>query len=331
MQKENQKFDITDAIQSNQADQLLDEPLEVIQDTWFKPTNPYAEPVEPLEFIINGMCAKGMLTVIGGRAGTGKSMLTQYLLQLRGNQDLIETISGNAIYLTGADSSETEIRRRAKSIGKGIGLYTVEIPSDRLSFITDQEFYQELYHQVIDYEPDVIVFDTIADFHSGETNDAKDATRTMHAFRILAQKTSCGIILITHTRKSSEIKAKINTNDISDSRIFTTKADFVFGIKSEYQDDSTNLIELQCLKSRSPTIMAPVRALFEYNPTANRFSINRTDRQFEYEKTESDKKEERLQAIKKAKELHTEGLPQREIAKNLNKSLGTINNYLKND
>lgn len=46
---------------------------------WFNPVNPLTEPVEELEFVIDGFCAKGMVTIIGASPGAGKSILLQYL------------------------------------------------------------------------------------------------------------------------------------------------------------------------------------------------------------------------------------------------------------
>ena len=59
---------------------------ELNPDTWFHLSDPLKDPVPPLEFIIEGYCAKGLITVIGGSAGSGKSLFNQLLFQKRNNE-----------------------------------------------------------------------------------------------------------------------------------------------------------------------------------------------------------------------------------------------------
>lgn len=310
-------------------DDFSDVPLIGEKDTWFNPVDPFHAPVEPLEWIIEGMAAKGMITLLGGVAGSGKSILIQYLLQLRGRQSLINAVPGKAIFLTGLDSSETEIRRRAKSIGEGTGLLTVEIPDHIIPFITNQVFFDELSKKIIEHDVDVIVFDTLADFHEGSLYEAADANATMSAFRRLATGTGCAIILITHIRKSADLKTSFSVHDVADSRIFGTKSDFVFPLKSEYQNDSTNLIEIQCPKARSPKPMPPLRALIEYDEYMGKLHIEQTGRPFSVEADEMEEERKRSERRRKAWELKQEGKSNREIGEELGVSHVTIAKDLK--
>jgi predicted ATP-dependent serine protease len=299
------------------------------QEHWFNPVNPFYEHVEPLEWILEMFAAKGMITTLGGVAGSGKSILVQYLLQLRNKQSLIDAENGTGIYLTGLDSSETEIRRRAKSIGNGEGLQTVKIPDEIIPYITNERFFHDLKDKLNEYDVDAIVFDTLADFHKGNLYEAADANATMTAFRRLAKTTGAAVILITHTRKSAEQNRRYTVNDIADSRIFGTKSDFVFAIKNEYKNDHSNLIELQCLKSRSPKNMPDLRALVHYDTIKGMVSIERSDRPFDSEAEDIEEKERIAERRRKAWHLHQQGKGTREIGKELGVSHTTINNDLK--
>lgn len=317
---------------------FADQPTKIIEQTeyvdsepdWFQPTNPLIEPVEPLDFVVDGFCAKGMITIIGASPGAGKSMLVQYLFSKHADNVLPVKKGVKALYLTGADSSETELRRRARSIRVNDGLFTVDTPENVYCVFTNDAFTQDFQQHIINGNFDVLVFDTVADYHEGSTYEAELVNKTMAIVRRFAKTTNCAIILITHTKKGSKIKTEYNVEDISDSRIFTSKSDFVFGIRSEYQNDSTNLIELQCLKSRSPRILPTIRASITYSKNSG-LMIARTERPFKTE-IESQNRDNRKNArITEAHRLKAEGKTVREIADTMGVAVGTAQGYLKAD
>ncbi|MEX2632624.1 MAG: AAA family ATPase [Balneolales bacterium] len=296
--------------------------------TWFNPSDPFTEPVPPLEFIVDGYCARGLITVIGASAGSGKSLFQQIIFQKRDN-DLLPTSQGKAIYLTGADSSEFEIRRRAKAIKENNGLETVSLPEELFCVATNKVFMNELTEQVIKYGADTLIFDTLADFHEGNLYEAELANKTMKAFTDLARTANIAVILVTHTRKGSKIKTEYNVEDVSDSRVFGTKADFVFGLRSEYQQDGSNLIELQCLKSRSAQAMRPLRAEIYFNTISNELKIRKTERMFSGELESQGKEQKREHNIKEVHRLKSDGKTVREIADELEIAVGTVSKYAK--
>lgn len=295
-------------------------------ETWFNISDPLKATVPPVEFIVDGYCAKGHITVIGGSAGSGKSLINQILFQKR-NNELLPTQKGRAIYLTGADSSESEIRRRAKAIKSNDGLYTVPLPDNLYCVATKEKFMGELEHQIKKQGYDAVIFDTLADFHEGNLYEAEKANITMQRFIRLARSANVAVILITHTRKGSKIKDKYNVEDISDSRVFGTKADFVFGLKSEYQKDGSNLIELQCVKSRPAKPLAPLRAEIHFNSDMNELKITRSERLFSPELEAQSKEEKRLHKIREVHRLKDEGKSTRDIADVLDIGIGTVSKY----
>lgn len=315
------------SLQQNENDVTSNLPTEN-GETWFKPTDPLVEPVPELEFIVEGYCARGHITVLGGSAGSGKSLLNQFLFQKR-NKNLLQTKKGKAIYLTGADSSEYEIRRRAKNIKENKGLFSVELPDNLYCVATNEEFMEELTERIKTYNADVIIFDTLADFHEGNLYEAELANETMREFRILARKANVAVILITHTRKGSKVKSEYNVEDISDSRVFGTKADFVFGLKSEYHTNGSNLIELQCVKSRCSEPIKNLRAEIYYNKETRELKIEKTDRMFSTELAEKSKEEKRNYLIREVGRLKKEKESVRNIADELDIGIGTVSKYSK--
>lgn len=300
--------------------------LNIEADTWFSISDPLKAPVPPLEFIVDGYCAKGLITVIGGSAGSGKSLFNQVLFQKR-NSELLPTKKGKAIYLTGADSSEYEIRRRAKAIKSNNGIYTAPLPETIYCVATNDKFMVELERQIQNRGFDVVIFDTIADFHEGNLYEAEKANITMQRFTRLARTANVAVVLITHTRKGSKIKSEYSIEDISDSRVFGTKADFVFGLKSEYKKDGSNLIELQCVKSRSSEPIPPLRAEISLNSETNELKINQSERLFIHELEAQSKEDKKLHKIKEVHKLKKEGKSTREIAELLGIAIGTVSKY----
>jgi predicted ATP-dependent serine protease len=234
------------------------------------------------------------------------------------------------IYLTGADSDETEIRRRAKSIGHNDGLLTVEQPDEVYCVVTNDVFLDELKANIIEGKYDVLVLDTVADYHEGNTYEAELVNKSMARLRRFVKETNIAIILITHTKKGSKVKAEYNVEDIADSRIFTSKADFVFGIRSEYQSDGSNLIELQCLKSRAPRAMPFTRAEIAYSEGFG-LQITRTERKFKAELEQSNEAQRKKSLILEAKRLHGEGNSMSQIADSLGIGKSTAHKYIKTD
>lgn len=318
------------AITPNDIISEADKLFTATQQTWFKPLDPLKEPVEPLEFIIDGFCARGMITMLGASPGAGKSILIQSLFSDHNNSFLNVKKGIKAVYLTGADSSETEIRRRARSLRINSGLYTVAMPDEMYCTATNELFMSDIMKGIKDHAVDALILDTVADFHEGSTYDAELVNKTMAIFRRFAKDTNVALVLITHTKKGSKMKAEYNVEDISDSRIWTSKSDFVFGIKSEYQDDSTNLIELQNLKSRSPRPLPALRASISYSDSIG-LRIENTDRSFKSELEETNRDSRKLARISEAKRLQGEGKSVRDIAQFLGVAVGTAHKYLKAD
>lgn len=325
--------DITDFLNKYDGYQLGDvidsTPVWEPSSSWFKLYNPLIEPVPKLEFVIEGYAARGMISVLGGAAGSGKSLFNQVLLSRRDDR-LLNTKPGIGIYLSGADSSEFELRRRARLIGINEGMRTVSIPEDQFCVATNEEFMDELLKQILKMNADAVVFDALGDFHNGNLYEAELANATMRKFTDLARKGNVAVILITHTRKGSKEKPEYSVEDIADSRVFGTKADFVFALRSEYQNDGGNLIELQCVKSRSAKPLKPIRAeIYMDDIVTNELVIRKTERLFKNEIEEKTKEDRRQYLINEVHRLKAEGRSYRDISGELGISIGTVTNYAK--
>lgn len=321
---------MSESIHLQRIQDALDENPDLEPDIRFTITDPALATVEPLEFVIDGMAARGLITVIAGPPGSGKSFLTQFLLQTR-SSNLVHVNPGVAFYLTGADASENEVRHRARKIihyGHG-NLLTAQLDDpDVLSAANNEAFMQSITLHLKQHNADAIIFDTIRDYYDGDSKEALVANKTMVAFRKLAEQARVAVILITHTRKSALERAELKVEDVADSRIFTSKADFVFGLQHEYRDeDQTSLVQIINLKTRSSRPIPRIRYLVK---DVNGFvNFERTDEPFKNESRAQRQQEETQERDRKVRELANQGRTQSEIADLTGVSRQTVNKILK--
>lgn len=309
-------------IELNHLDEALNKvPQKVMH---FEICDPALAQIKPLEFVIENMAAKGLITVIAGSAGSGKSFIMQYLLQTRSN-DILKVNQGKAFYLTGADASDNEIRLRAhkiKDAGYG-GLHTIKVIDDNLNpMVSDRDFINSLITTLKENQTDAVVFDTLRDYYDGDSSQTEIANKAMSVFKNIAENANVAVILITHTRKSATTRNELSIEDVADSRIFTTKADFVFGLQSEYKDDESSLIQVVNLKTRSSRPLKKFRyRVYDYH---NQVKFERTDELFEWENNQKNKQKVRQKRDEEIIKQRKEGVPVTEIAKKYNLSRAAI-------
>lgn len=315
---------------SNTIQEALDASPNWAKEVTFIISDPATAPVEPIQFIIDGMAARGLITIMAGPAGSGKSYLMQYLLQSR-TRDILPVHPGVAVYLTGADASESETRNRARKLihyGHG-GLLTAQLENpDVLGLIHDNVFRLALTQQLLELKADAVVFDTLRDYYDGDSKEAQIANKTMVAFRKLAEQARVAVIIITHTRKNITDRNDPKVEDVADSRIYTSKADFVFGLQHEYLTNGRGtLVQINNLKSRSSQPIPRIRYLV--TELDGHVHIHPSDDAFENERKVKQQLEKALELDRKIMELAAAGLTQGEIAKLIGKSRKTVNEHLK--
>lgn len=291
---------------------------------WFDPKDPKEQDDVPIDWVIKDYCSRGEITLIGGKAGCGKSLLNQYMLSTR-KCDFMNIKPGGTLYLTGADADAATITRRGHKF-ENVGLHYQELPAETLCLAKNRGWMTELGDCLISKGYDSVIFDTLADFHEGSLNEAEKANQTMSGFKFLATYANVAVIIITHTTKGSNWKLRYAPDDIADSRIFMTKSDYCFGLVAEPTSEG-KLIDLHQLKNRHQEDKQPIRALIrDYH---SRISIEYSQLRFSSELDELAVKEQRENRDAAVKQLSSAGKSQREIAAEMGCSIGTVNNILK--
>ena len=147
--------------------------------------------MQDVEFnrVLGGGMVSGALTLLGGEPGIGKStLLLQIALQL----------SYKTLYVSG-EESQKQIKMRAERIN----------PANSSCYILTETKTQNIFKQIEELEPDIVIIDSIQTLHSdyiessaGSISQIKECTTELIKF---AKETSTPVLLIGHITKDGNI------------------------------------------------------------------------------------------------------------------------------
>ncbi|MGS2725515.1 DNA repair protein RadA [Psychroserpens sp. BH13MA-6] len=144
---------------------------------------------EEFNRVLGGGLVPGSLTLLGGEPGIGKSTL---LLQI----SLL--LPYKTLYVSG-EESQKQIKMRAERIN----------PSSNNCYILTETKTQNIFKQISELEPDIVVIDSIQTLHSdyiessaGSISQIKECTTELIKF---AKETATPVILIGHITKDGTI------------------------------------------------------------------------------------------------------------------------------
>lgn len=139
--------------------------------------------------VLGGGIVPGSLVLLGGEPGIGKSTL---LLQIALKLDY------KTLYVSG-EESQKQIKMRAERIN----------PSSKNCYILTETKTQNIFKQIEELEPDIVVIDSIQTLHSdyvesssGSISQIKECTTELIKF---AKETATPVILIGHITKDGNI------------------------------------------------------------------------------------------------------------------------------
>jgi len=139
--------------------------------------------------VLGGGIVQGSLTLLGGEPGIGKStLLLQIALKL----------PYKTLYVSG-EESQKQIKMRAERIN----------PNSEHCYILTETKTQNIFKQIEDVEPDIVVIDSIQTLHSdyiesaaGSISQIKECTAELIKF---AKETNTPVVLIGHITKDGNI------------------------------------------------------------------------------------------------------------------------------
>lgn len=143
-----------------------------------------------LNRVLGGGIVAGSLILIGGEPGIGKSTL---MLQIA-----LQLVSQKVLYISG-EESEQQIKMRAERIG---------IVSDNC-FVLNETSTQNIFKQIEQIEPDIVVVDSIQTLHSahiestaGSVSQVRECTAELMKF---AKESNTPVFLIGHITKEGTL------------------------------------------------------------------------------------------------------------------------------
>ena len=144
---------------------------------------------DELNRVLGGGIVPGSIILLGGEPGIGKSTL---LLQLA------LRIKKKVLYISG-EESQHQIKLRANRIGF----------RNNNCFILSETEIQKIFHQLQDFDPHILIIDSIQTLHSnkiesgsGSVSQIKESTAELTHY---AKKTNVPVILVGHITKDGAI------------------------------------------------------------------------------------------------------------------------------
>lgn len=162
-----------------------------INDIRYEPESRYVTPDKELNRVLGGGIVRGSLVLVGGEPGIGKStLMLQLALQMNGVKTL---------YISG-EESEQQLKMRAERLGQ---LATSNC------YILVETSTQQLFRQIEEVQPDVVIIDSIQTLYSaniesapGSVSQVRECTAELLRF---AKETDTPVFIVGHVTKDGSI------------------------------------------------------------------------------------------------------------------------------
>ncbi len=153
----------------------------------------------PVDWIAEGIVARGTLTMLAGREKEGKSLLCQALAAAIASGESVGGIAckaGRAL-IVDAENGQSVTHRRLKGLGLDVD------NADNLRFVEARGFdlrrnLDELEQLLAELTPDLLVLDSWRSLWGGKENDSDEVAEVLDPLRMLARERGCGVVLIHH-------------------------------------------------------------------------------------------------------------------------------------
>lgn len=206
---------------------------------------------------------QGHVTMIAGAQGVGKSYFAAVLIAAMAGYQPWPDVAANArpanVLLTETEGMKGEYVRRLRVLGaddtKGKVLFGPQFDDFEHEFLDDEGYAFDLAAIAAEWEPGMLVIDSLSGAHSMKENDAA-MRKLLQSCTLWAAELQIPIILVHHERKRSEQeKARTTIDRVRGSSTITQFCRSIIGIWREGDDDT---VRIEVIKSN---FTAPPEAL----------------------------------------------------------------------
>ena len=191
-------------------------------------------------WVVEGLVVRGMLTVLNGREGEGKSLLTMALAAgVATGQDEAGLVChlGGAV-IVDAENGAYEIHRRVR---------TLDLPGD--VEVREADGFDlrgnlgELEDVLAAHRPSLLVLDSFRSLWQGDQNDSREVAAALDPLRNLVRRHDVGTVLLHHSGKG-------NGAAYRGSSAIGASCELGFKLAREEDDDERERRYLECWKCR---------------------------------------------------------------------------------
>ena len=155
------------------------------------------------EYLAEPYLPRGMITILAGYAGQGKTTLALWLASHVSNGDLMPGGKpGNVYYFTTENDESIVLRPRLEAMDARLDRVMVMRSDARQLTLTDPRLFE--MHKIFDGKPDLIVFDPVQSYVGKklDMNRTDDVRFMMDNLNKLLHATNAAVVLICHTKKA---------------------------------------------------------------------------------------------------------------------------------
>ena len=155
------------------------------------------------EYLAAPYLPRGMITILAGHAGQGKTTLALWLASHVSNGDLMPGGKpGNVYYFTTENDESIVLRPRLEAMDARLDRVMVMRSDARQLTLTDPRLFE--MHKIFDGKPDLIVFDPVQSYVGKklDMNRTDDVRFMMDNLNKLLHATNAAVVLICHTKKA---------------------------------------------------------------------------------------------------------------------------------
>lgn len=155
------------------------------------------------EYLAEPYLPRGMITILAGHAGQGKTTLALWLASHVSNGDLMPGGKpGNVYYFTTENDESIVLRPRLEAMDARLDRVMVMRSDARQLTLTDPRLFE--MHKIFDGKPDLIVFDPVQSYVGKklDMNRTDDVRFMVDNLNKLLHATNAAVVLICHTKKA---------------------------------------------------------------------------------------------------------------------------------